>query len=98
MHLRYFGFLEGEALIAHERLVQICFSDYDREINLVAERIQPGRNQRQIVAIARLIKSYGANEAELAIVISDDWQGKVLAQNWFAIYLRSAARKASSAL
>jgi len=78
MHLRYFGFLEGEALIAHERLVQICFSDYDREINLVAERIQPGRNQRQIVAIARLIKSYGANEAELAIVISDDWQGKGL--------------------
>ena len=78
MHLRYFGFLEGEALIAHERLVQICFSDYDREINLVAERIQPGRNQRQIVAIARLIKSYGANEAALAIVISDDWQGKGL--------------------
>jgi len=78
LHLRYFGFLEGEALIAHERLVQICFSDYDREINLVAERIQPGRNQRQIVAIARLIKSYGANEAELAIVISDDWQGKGL--------------------
>ena len=78
LHLRYFGFLEGEALIAHERLVQICFSDYDREINLVAERIQPGRNQRQIVAIARLIKSYGANEAELVIVISDDWQGKGL--------------------
>ena len=78
LHLRYFGFLEGEALIAHERLVQICYSDYDREINLVAERIQPGRNQQQIIAIARLIKSYGANEAELAIVISDDWQGKGL--------------------
>jgi acetyltransferase len=78
VHLRYFGFLKGEALISHERLVQICFSDYDREINLVAERIQPGRNQRQIIAIARLIKAYGANEAELAIVISDDWQGKGL--------------------
>ena len=77
-HLRYFGFLKGEALISHERLVQICYSDYDREINLVAERIQPGRNQRRIIAIARLIKSYGVNEAELAIVISDDWQGKGL--------------------
>ena len=76
--LRYFGFLKGEALISHERLVQICFSDYDREINLVAERIQPGRNQQQIIAIARLIKSYGVNEAEFAIVISDDWQGKGL--------------------
>jgi acetyltransferase len=78
VHLRYFGFLKGEALITHERLVQVCYGDYDREINLVAERIQPGRNQRQIIAIARLIKSYGANEAELAIVISDDWQGKGL--------------------
>ena len=26
VHLRYFGFLKGEALITHERLVQICFS------------------------------------------------------------------------
>ena len=78
VHLRYFGFLKGEALITHERLVQVCYGDYDREINLVAERIQAGRNQRQIIAIARLIKSYGANEAELAIVISDDWQGKGL--------------------
>ena len=77
-HLRYFGFLKGEALISHERLVQICYSDYDREINLVAERIQPGWNQRQIIAIARLIKSYGVNEAEFAMVISDDWQGKGL--------------------
>ena len=77
-HLRYFGFLKGEALISHERLVQICHSDYDREINLVAERIQPGWNQRQIIAIARLIKSYGVNEAEFAMVISDDWQGKGL--------------------
>ena len=77
-HLRYFGFIKGEALISHERLVQICYSDYDREINLVAERIQPGWNQRQIIAIARLIKSYGVNEAEFAMVISDDWQGKGL--------------------
>jgi acetyltransferase len=78
VHLRYFGFLKGEALITHERLARICFSDYDREIALVTERIQPGQDQRQIIAVARLIKAHGANEAELAIVISDDWQGKGL--------------------
>jgi acetyltransferase len=78
VHLRYFGFLGGDALVAHERLVQICFSDYDREIALVAETIQAARDQRQIIAVARLIKAYGANEAEVAIVISDDWQGKGL--------------------
>jgi acetyltransferase len=78
VHLRYFGFLKGEALITHERLARICFSDYDREIALVTERIQPGQDQRQIIAVARLIKAHGANEAELAIVISDDWQGQGL--------------------
>jgi acetyltransferase len=78
VHLRYFGFLKGEALVTHERLARICFSDYDREIALVTETIRPSRNQRQIIAVARLIKAHGANEAELAIVISDDWQGKGL--------------------
>jgi acetyltransferase len=78
MHLRYFGFLKGEALITHERLARICFSDYDREIALVVEKIEPTADQRPIIAVARLIKDHGANEAELAIVISDDWQGKGL--------------------
>jgi len=78
VHMRYFGFLKGESLITHERLARICFSDYDREIALVTERIQPGRDQRQIIAVARLIKAHCANEAELAIVISDNWQGRGL--------------------
>jgi acetyltransferase len=78
VHFRYFGFLKGEALVTHERLARICFSDYDREIALVTETIRSGRDQRQIIAVARLIKAHGANEAELAIVISDDWQGKGL--------------------
>jgi acetyltransferase len=74
--LRYFGFLAGDALVAHERLVRICFSDYDREVALVVETDREARGERQIVAVARLIKAYGVNEAELAIVVSDDWQGK----------------------
>jgi len=76
--LRYFGFLAGDALVAHERLLRICFSDYDREIALVVEEDQAARGERQIVAVARLIKAYGANEAEVAIVVCDDWQGKGL--------------------
>ncbi len=78
VHLRYFGFPGGEALAAHERLVQICFCDYDRAIALIVETIHAAEDQRQIIAVARLIKAYGANEAEVAIVISDDWQGKGL--------------------
>jgi len=78
VHLRYFGVLTHEALISHERLVRICFSDYDREIALVVEGTQPGLGDRQIVGVARLIKAHRTNDAELAIVISDDWQGRGL--------------------
>jgi acetyltransferase len=78
VHLRYFGFLGSDALIAHERLVQICFSDYDREVTLVVETHQAASDQRKIIAVASLIKSYGVNEAEVDIVVSDDWQGKGL--------------------
>jgi acetyltransferase len=87
VHLRYFGLLKGEALITHERLGRICFSDYDREIALIVERSQPGPGRRQIIAVARLIKAHGASEAELAIVISDAWQGKGLGTKLLGILL-----------
>jgi acetyltransferase len=91
LHLRYFGLLKGEALITHERLARICFSDYDREIALVTETIQ---TERQIIAVARLIKARGANEAELAIVISDDWQGKGLGTKLLGDLLTIGRREA----
>ena len=94
VHLRYFGLLKGEALITHERLARICFSDYDREIALVTETIQTDRQQRQIIAVARLIKARGANEAELAIVISDDWQGKGLGTKLLGDLLTIGRREA----
>ncbi|HEV2696893.1 MAG TPA: acetate--CoA ligase family protein, partial [Terriglobales bacterium] len=37
VYLRYFGSLSLKTRIAHERLVRICFGDYDRELALVAE-------------------------------------------------------------
>jgi len=55
VHLRYLGFLKHKTLISHERLVRICFSDYDREIPLVVEWIQAGPDNRQFVAVALLI-------------------------------------------
>jgi acetyltransferase len=55
--------------IAHERLVKVCFNDYDREIALVAERGDPG--EREIVAVARLSKRHTENGGEFAIVVAD---------------------------
>ena len=62
------------ALVAHERLVQKCFVDYDREMALVAERIQPETGQPEIIAVGRLTKSGSDDEGELAVLVSDRFQ------------------------
>ena len=37
IYQRYFENLGLDQRIAHERLIRVCFSDYDRELALVAE-------------------------------------------------------------
>jgi acetyltransferase len=61
--------------VAHDRLIQKCFIDYDREMALVAERIAPETGQPEIVAVGRLSKSGSAKEAEVAVLVNDDYQG-----------------------
>jgi acetyltransferase len=78
VHYRYFGYLKLDFRIAHERLTRICFNDYDREIALVVQRIIPETSRPEIIGIGRLIKTHRLDEAEFAIVISDEWQGKGL--------------------
>lgn len=75
---RYFGLPKLEQRVAHERLTRICFNDYDREIALVAVRQSPDAKANEIMGVARLIKAHGANEAEFAIVISDQLQNRGL--------------------
>jgi acetyltransferase len=72
---RYFGLPRLEQRVAHERLTRVCFNDYDREIALVAVRRNPETDTDEIIAVARLTKMRGTNEAEFAIVISDQFQG-----------------------
>ena len=76
IYYRYFGFLKLDYRIAHERLTRICFNDYDREIALVVEPTSSDR--REIIGIGRLIKTHALDEAEFAILISDQWQAKGL--------------------
>jgi acetyltransferase len=71
---RYFGLPKLEQRVAHERLTRICFNDYDREIALVAVHQNPETKGEEVVGVARLIKVHGTNEAEFAIVISDQFQ------------------------
>jgi acetyltransferase len=74
VYLRYFQPLKLTQRTAHERLTRVCFIDYDRELALVAEREIEGK--KQILAVGRLSKLHGLNEAELAAVAIDEAQHK----------------------
>ena len=78
VYLRYFQPMKLSTRTSHERLTRICFVDYDREMVLVVER--KGEDDRPlIVAIGRLSKTRGgANEAELAVLVDDRYQGQGL--------------------
>jgi acetyltransferase len=78
VYARYFTYLKLSQRTAHERLTRICFIDYDREMALVAEAADPESGEREIVAVGRLSKAHGRNEAEFAILVADRWQGRGL--------------------
>ncbi len=74
VYLRYFYFFSLSSRVAHERLVRMCFIDYDREMALVADRRDPSTGQHQILGVGRLSKSHGRNGAEAAVLITDQYQ------------------------
>ncbi|MBI3961307.1 MAG: GNAT family N-acetyltransferase, partial [Deinococcus sp.] len=74
VYLRYFQIMKLSQRIAHERLTRMCFIDYDREMALVADHRDPQTGEHQILAVGRLSKLPGTNEAEFAILVSDQCQ------------------------
>ena len=72
VYLRYFHAINLSARIAHDRLLRICFIDYDREMVLTAVRTTGG--EQEIVAVGRLSKEHGTRSAEMAAVVRDDFQ------------------------
>ncbi len=73
--LRYFQNLTLEQRVTHDRLVRMCFIDYDREIALVVEREAGAGGQPEIVGVGRLSKVRNSDEAEFAMIMRDDMQG-----------------------
>ena len=78
VYLRYFHLINLEQRVTHERLTRICFIDYDREMALVAERRNPETGASEILAVGRLSKVHGTPEGEVAVLVSDKWQGRGL--------------------
>jgi acetyltransferase len=73
VYLRYFQPLKLSQRTAHERLTRICFIDYEREMALVVESKKKD-DTPEIIAIGRLSKLRGRNEAELAVLVDDRHQ------------------------
>lgn len=67
---RYLKAVHYEQRVARERLMRICFNDYDREIALVIER------GKEILGVIRLSKIPGTTEAMFALIVKDKWQNK----------------------
>jgi len=78
VYMRYFQVTQLSTRVAHERLVRICFIDYDREMALVAERNAVEAAGREILGVGRLSKLHGRNDAEFAVLVSDLYQRRGL--------------------
>jgi acetyltransferase len=78
VYFRWLHMLGLSQRVAHERLIDICFIDYDREMALVADYHNPQTEQDEIIGVGRLIKAHGENEAEFAILVTDQFQRKGL--------------------
>ncbi|HEX6894127.1 MAG TPA: bifunctional acetate--CoA ligase family protein/GNAT family N-acetyltransferase [Bryobacteraceae bacterium] len=74
VYLRYFHWMKLEQRTEHERLTRMCFIDYDRQMAFVAERYDESRGEREIAGVGRLVKSHTEKEAELAVIVSDNYQ------------------------
>jgi acetyltransferase len=77
VYLRYFCSLSLNARVEHERLVRICFGNYDRGFALVADRKDPGNGEHRILGVGRL-SAVNSHDAEAAVIVSDEWQGRGL--------------------
>jgi acetyltransferase len=78
VYLRYFCSLSLAARTAHERLVRICFADPERETVLVVCNKDPRTGEPSILAVGRLNKLLPKNEAEMAVLVADEYQGQGL--------------------
>lgn len=86
---RYLKVLHYDERVAHERLLRICFNDYDREIALLATK----QETHEILGIIRLTKIPGTHDAMFALVVKDQWQNKGIGSHLMRKLLEVAKRE-----
>ena len=89
VYLRWFQPLKLTQRTSHDRLTRACFIDYDREMALVVERPNAAGEQ-EILAVGRMSKLHGKNEAELAAVAIDEAQHQGLGTELYRLLVQLA--------
>jgi len=74
VYFRYFRIQPLDQRIQHDRLTEICFIDFDRGIAMVALDKDPGTGAQRILAVGRIVKIHGTEDADFAIMVSDMMQ------------------------
>lgn len=74
VYMRYFCSMSFVARTRHERLVRICHSYSESELVLVAEPKDPRTGERYILGVGRFNKLQTNGEAEVAVLMSDQYQ------------------------
>jgi acetyltransferase len=73
LYFRFFGFVPG---LDQRQLARFTHIDYDREMAIVAVRIQDGKEE--MLGVVRIVGDAWRKDAEYAILVSDAWHGKGL--------------------
>jgi acetyltransferase len=97
VYMRFFLPLKLDFRVSHERLFTKCFTDYDREIGLVAEYTDVA-GLRHIAGIARLIRKHSDNSAEVAFLVADKFQNRGLGTHLLETIISIARKEGISTL
>lgn len=89
VRLRYFHPMKLGQRVSHERLLRVCFNDYDREMALVAD-YKNEKGEHEILAVGRMSKTPGIEEAEFAVLVSDRWQNRGLGTQLLSLLVKIA--------
>jgi acetyltransferase len=90
VYLRFFHMQKLSARVAHERLLRKCFIDYDREMALVAEYTNAANGEHEVIAVGRLTRQPGTVEAEVAVLVADQYQHQGLGAELLARLIQVA--------
>jgi acetyltransferase len=88
---RYLEFISLDQRVAHERLIRICFNDYDREWALVAEINE--KEKKKIVGIGRLSRLPGTSFALFTLTIVDAYHYLGLGTQFITQLLKIASQE-----